>query len=193
MSPDEVARFRSGDPDLFRRLVDTHSPRLLALARGFAPDVDGAHDLVQETWVRAYGGRRTYRGGAFGAWLVTVCRNVCVSHVRARRPGREEADPERLVDRSGNRPDDDAARAELRHDISRALFELPERQREVVVHRMMEGRSTRDTALLMGCAVGTVKATLHQALARLAEPLARHGIAPAGTRPDMEPKRREAR
>ncbi|MFQ5890586.1 MAG: RNA polymerase sigma factor, partial [Gemmatimonadota bacterium] len=75
----ELAGFHSGDGELFRRLVEQHSPRLLAIARSFAADVEEAHDLVQETWRRAFEKRRTYRGsGTLSGWLYAVCRSVCL-------------------------------------------------------------------------------------------------------------------
>ncbi len=180
MSPEELARFRAGERDLFRRLVDTHSPRLLGVCRGFADDLDEAHDLVQETWVRVYAKRRTYRGGSFPAWLFAVCRRVCLS---AARQHARRGVPERALERVADPMSTGAAeRAAVRHDVraavTRALFGLPDRQRAVVVYRMIEGLSTRETAARMGCAEGTVKATLHQALARLAEPLAAHAMSP---------------
>ncbi len=175
LTPEERGRFRAGDPSLFRDLVEMYSPRLLGVCAGFADDSDAAHDLVQETWTRVFSKRRSYLGGSFAAWLFTVCRRICLSAVR-RRPLRLAGPPLDLVADSSvaGSPERGAARAELRASVSRALFDLPPRQREVVVLRLLEGCSTRETAALMGCAEGTVKAALHQALAKLAEPLRPH-------------------
>ena len=49
-------------------------------------------------------------------------------------------------------------------ELSRALDQLPGRQREVVVLRMLEGLSTRETVRVIGCREGTVKVHLHRAL-----------------------------
>jgi RNA polymerase sigma factor (sigma-70 family) len=64
-------------------------------------------------------------------------------------------------------PQHDAEQAALRESISRAVMDLPERERDVVVLRMLRQRSTRETAEMLGCAEGTVKATLHHALKKL--------------------------
>ncbi len=74
-----------GSEHIFRRLVDAYSPRLLAVIRPFAADTDDAHDLLQETWRRAYVKRRTFSGtGSLLGWLYAVCRSVCLSDVRVR-------------------------------------------------------------------------------------------------------------
>lgn len=177
MTPGELQRFRNGDPELFRELVERHSPRLLSLAGAFVAHRDEAHDLVQETWVRAYAKRATYAGrGSILSWLLAVCRSVCVSH--GRRPGTVRAAQQRqaesLVEHvpGTESPERDLERVGLRRSLIDSLIELPERQREAVVCRLIEGRSTRETARLMGCAEGTVKASLHAALGKLRERLA---------------------
>ena len=61
----------------------------------------------------------------------------------------------------------DAEHSALHESINRALMELPERERDVVVLRMLYQRSTREAAEALGCAEGTVKAALHHALKKL--------------------------
>ena len=58
-------------------------------------------------------------------------------------------------------------RLSLREALMDAVLELSERQREVVLLRLVEGRSTAEAAELLECAEGTVKATLHQATLKL--------------------------
>ncbi len=166
---EELQRFHAGDEVLFRRLVEEHSPRLLAVTRSFARDLDGAHDLLQETWQRAYGKRWSFRGdGPLFAWLYSVCRNVCLADVGKR------AARQRLSDVFGglkpSPPDNPAVmaeRAQLSAFAHRAVMDLPERERAVVICRLLEGLTTRETAAALGCAEGTVKAALHHALEKL--------------------------
>ncbi len=64
-------------------------------------------------------------------------------------------------------PGDEAERAELRASIKWALLELPARQRDVVILRLLQGLSTREVAERLRIAEGTVKATLNHGLKKL--------------------------
>lgn len=169
MSPSELDAFRRGDRALYRRLVECHSPRLLAIALAYTRDSDEAHDAVQEVWVRAYQGREQLENaGSFVGWLLTISRNVC--HSRGRRAEVRARAATGVPDAApGTRPAADAGaeRAELKFVVAEAIAQLPPRQRDTVVLRILEARTTRETAALMGCAEGTVKASLHQALRNL--------------------------
>ncbi len=68
-----------------------------------------------------------------------------------------------------------AERSTLRR-VRAAVEELPPRQREVVTLRIIEGMSTRETAEIMGCAQGTVKASLSQAIGKLRDRLVAEGM-----------------
>lgn len=169
LSQDEVKRFHDGDEAVFRQVVDSYSPRLLAVARPFARDLDEAYDLVQETWQRVYQKRHTYTAtGSFLGWLYAVCRTVCLTAAGKRssrnnaRVDMPTATPTPSVD-----PHTAAENADFRDALNRALLELPERQRQVVILRFLEQLSTRETAKALGCAEGTVKATLSHAVRKL--------------------------
>lgn len=168
LSEEELRRFRSGDAAHFRELVEVWSPRLLAVVRPFARDMDEAQDLLQETWRRIYEKRATYMGtGTLLGWFYAVCRNVCLGLRRREnwRGGSAEGmteGPAGLAE-----PEPAAERVALRRSLQRAIMELPEREREVVILRLLGSRSTRETAEALGCAEGTVKAALHHAVIKL--------------------------
>jgi RNA polymerase sigma-70 factor, ECF subfamily len=149
---------------LFTQLVRAHSPRLHAHVRRFAVTEADAHDLLQEVWLRAYRKRRTFEGrGSLFGWLLMVARTVGLAELskRSRQPITKELDD---VAAPG---DPDAAL--LRDRLRDAVLTLTGRQREVVLLRIVEGLSTAETAQLLECAEGTVKATLHQAVRKLQE------------------------
>ena len=58
-------------------------------------------------------------------------------------------------------------RADLRRTVARALRRLPNRERTVLIFRLIEERSTRETAEALDCAEGTVEATLHHAVRKM--------------------------
>ncbi|GMR13410.1 MAG: hypothetical protein BMS9Abin29_1619 [Gemmatimonadota bacterium] len=169
----ELLAFRRGDEVYFRKLIDAYSPRLLACARSFLPDLDEARDIVQDVWVRAYERRRSYSAtGSLLAWLLTSCRNASLSAIRSgtvreRARGTLGAARAELPEAAPD-PSTEVQRAEVRELVYGAVADLPERQRAVVALRILEGRTTAQTADALGIATGTVKATLHQALRNLA-------------------------
>lgn len=169
LNSSELRLFHEGDAALFRRLVEEHSPHLLAVVRPFAGDLDEAHDLLQETWRRVFEKRATYLGqGTLAGWFYVVCRNVCLAAAqKSKSRGGVALDPEVLSGATPADPARDAEQARLRLSIGEALMALPARERDVVILRMLEQRSTRETAEALGCAEGTVKATLHHAMKKL--------------------------
>lgn len=173
LDEDLLARFHAGEEKLFEALVDQHTPRLLLVARAFSSHEEEARDLVQETWVRAYRKRRSYRsaGSLFG-WLAAVCRSIALNRLRAagRRPADRLDDHASAAVAASGGPGVAGAEIDaeaVRRNLHRALLELGERRRQVVLLRLVEGRTTAETAERLGIAEGTVKATLHQALAAL--------------------------
>jgi RNA polymerase sigma-70 factor, ECF subfamily len=161
----DVHRFRAGDDALFADIVRDFSPRLMPVLRRYAGDGD-PHDLLQDVWVRVYERRATFDGrGSFLGWLLSVARSVAVSALRAQSRAPIGSSPQNVP--GHHDPDAVFLRAELRD----AILELPERQRDVIVLRLIEGLSTRETATRLECAEGTVKALLHQATRKLRDVL----------------------
>lgn len=162
----DVARFHAGDERLFAELVRSYSPRLAAHLRRYARSDADIADLLQDVWLRAFQKRRSFEGrGSLFGWLLTICRTV----------GLGALDPmqmESLVEKHAMVSTERAIHARLDYErLLRAVDELPDRQRETVILRIVEGRSTADAARALGCAEGTVKASLHAALHKLQQSL----------------------
>jgi len=152
-------------PAELREWVREHTPRLLAVARGFATGETEAEDILQEVWWRA-AQRAADRapGVPLGAWLVAVTLNVGRDH---RRRAMRRAGLLRLWETptAVTPPAPDPI-----HEGSRlwsVVGSLPRLQREVVILRVIEGLSTAEAAEMLGRAEGTVKASLSRAMERL--------------------------
>ncbi|MEM1264003.1 MAG: sigma-70 family RNA polymerase sigma factor [Pseudomonadota bacterium] len=164
-----VRAYQSGDALAFDVLVLRHQDRLYRLARVWLVDGSRAADATQEVFLRAFRGlpRFRFRAQPF-TWLYRTQRLVCFE---MNRQPRDEPLPENWATSTG--VDDRRADAELALDEVRALVStLPERQRDVVLLRIFEDCSVRETAELMGCREGTVKALLSKARHKLADQLA---------------------
>jgi RNA polymerase sigma-70 factor (ECF subfamily) len=147
-----------GTPADFARWVEPHLTTLARYAARRVPPSD-RDDVVQDTLIRAWQRWSTYdeaRGTAV-AWLLGILFDRCRRHrTRSRNPVIE------LVDHGV--PTREPERA---LDLERALTSLTRRQRTAVDLYYFTGLDVVTVAEVMGCAPGTVKATLHQARARL--------------------------
>ena len=159
-----VRRFQRGDSDAFDVLVRRHQDRLYRMAAVWLHNDQQAADVVQEAFLRSIRGLGAFRFRAAPfTWLYRTTRNVCHEFNR-RRPTEpletEPDDPSPGVEQQVSQLD--AART-----VRALLAGLPARQREVVLLRIFEDLSVRETAKAMGCREGTVKALLHKATTRL--------------------------
>ncbi len=159
-----VRRFQRGDGDALDSLVRRHQDRLFRLATVWLQQDQYAADVVQEVFLRSIGGLAAFRfRSAPFTWLYRATRNVCHEYNRRRRTeplAVEPDDPSPGVEQQ-------VARSEAARQVRNMLADLPDRQREVVLLRVFEDLSVRDTARAMGCREGTVKALLHKATSRL--------------------------
>jgi RNA polymerase sigma factor (sigma-70 family) len=146
-----------GTPAEFARWVEPHLVVLSRYAGRHVPPAD-RDDVVQEALIRAWQRWTTYdeQRGTPVAWLLGILGDRCRRH-RTRGP----ASMVELVDTGVENP----APPDL--DLERAVQQLSRRQRTAVQLHYFVGLDVTTVAEVMDCAPGTVKATLHQARARL--------------------------
>jgi RNA polymerase sigma-70 factor (ECF subfamily) len=164
-----MALIANGDHGAAAALVSRHQRKLLNLFYRYTNDRLLAEDLSQEVFLRVYKSAPLYQARApFQVWLYRVAKNLCLNELKAKRV-REHA-PEREAEMPT--PHDDLARAQREARVRRAIEELPERQRLVLILHRFEGFSLRDTAALMETTAGAVEQLLVRAKARLKTALA---------------------
>jgi RNA polymerase sigma-70 factor (ECF subfamily) len=158
----------SGDDEAFATLAEAMQDELFRFALAHGASSADAAETVQETLLRAYRRREDWRiGGSAAAWLHGIAMNVVREFARKRRRWTAEIDPDSLAAPSATSPADGADRHDRRRRLAAAIAALPARQREAVACRFLRRMSVRQTAAAMGCAEGTVKATVFSALANL--------------------------
>jgi RNA polymerase sigma-70 factor (ECF subfamily) len=166
--------------ELVGREALAYADGLYNLARYLTKNESDAEDLVQETYGRALKSAGQFSPGSnLKAWLFRILRNAFVSHYRRERHnpvtgGLDTVTPRLPVpDDIGRRRDSveiDRLRKAAAEDIERALMALSEDARTVILLDL-EGLSETETALVISCAVGTVKSRLSRARAALRETL----------------------
>ncbi len=165
---------RDGSEDAFRELVERHEDRVASVVIRMLGNTADAEDVGQETFIRFYRGLRGFRGQAsVGTYLTRIAVNLAITELRKRRrrsiivpfavPGRERDEPEAdyADPRASAEYDDTADR------IQQALQELKPEFRSVIVLRLMEGYSTKETAEILGIPVGTVLSRLRRSQEKL--------------------------
>lgn len=180
METEFVTRLRAGDEQFYAELIREHEALLRARIRRSPADVTAIEDLIQEVWLLVWKERYTFRGGgsangttgtqAFRSWLLRLCRTAVSRDVRSRC--REPIFSANDDDRPVNAEHDERSPQESRgvHTATDVLWDiilsLPAKRRMVVLYRSVEGLSTAETARILGCRPGTVKAALKAALAQ---------------------------
>jgi len=159
-----VRAFQRGDEVAFSIFVQRHQDRVYRVATMWLIDSSLASDALQETLLRSYTGFSRFRFRSQPqTWLLRVCRNVCREFNRLTVRSQPLA-PDHEVEDLASGPDIAEERRRKTTDLRQAISRLPPRQREVVVLRLLEELSVVQTAQVMGCRPGTVKANLHKAM-----------------------------
>lgn len=192
MDGDEAAvrRCLAGEREAFADLVERYKRPLYTLSLRLVGDPGLAEDVVQETFLRAYRGLGGFRlGSPLAPWLYRIATNLCHDVGRSRaRPvvSAEDADLERHPD-PGDRPDEVLARREAQERVRRAVAELPEMYRMLIVLAHQQGLSYEEICQVTGEPLTIVKNRLFRARQMLKQSLApyyQEGRAP-------EPPRRQ--
>jgi RNA polymerase sigma-70 factor (ECF subfamily) len=162
-----VRAFQRGDDVAFGLFVERHQDRVYRLAVMWLRDAQQADDVLQEAFLRSYTGLARFRFRASpSTWLFRVCRNVCREFNRARRF--EPLDESFMTEmRFDPHFAEQLVAGERIGELRTALEALPQRQKEVVALRLFEELPVADTARIMGCRPGTVKAHLNKAVTAL--------------------------
>lgn len=159
-----IQRWRSGDERAARALVDRHSTALsrFAASQGVRDEVE---ELVQDTFVRAFGAIETFRAdSSFRTWLFTIERRLILDRRRAVRRRREDAEVDERDSATSFDALDGLVADETARRIRAAVAKLSPMQRDVFTLRVTEGLSYKEIADLLGSTEGAARVHYHNAL-----------------------------
>ena len=161
-----VNQARNGDHEAFGSLVLRYERRVLKVIRRFVPDVDLAHDLMQESFLRAWERLDQFDPSRrFGPWLFRLAVNLTYDHLRKqKRRGRWSM----FTDAGeGDQPDpaapDPRSDSDLAQEVHAVLEQVPETYRTVLVLRDLEGFCTSEVAAITERSEATIRWRLAEA------------------------------
>jgi len=165
-----LERMVAGDTRALEELYDRHGDLLYSLVRRILSRAEDAEDAIQEIWLQAWRGARTYdpKRGTVCGWLVSIARSRAIDRLRS------EGSRKRAVDAAGvdapdppESPAESAVDQERRQHVDHAMSQLDPQHREVLELAYFAGLSQSEISERLGAPLGTVKSWTRQALSRL--------------------------
>jgi RNA polymerase sigma-70 factor (ECF subfamily) len=161
-----VSRCLAGDSVAERALYDAHVDRIYRLMHRMAGDGDLAADFTQETFIRAFERLEQFRGdSSLSTWLHTIAVSVALNGMR--KVKRIRGRVENIDDAPALAVEPKGFTADLKVKLHAAIDALSEKLRPVFVMHDVEGYTHEEIAGTLGIPVGTSKARLFDARAKL--------------------------
>lgn len=177
-----VKAAKKGDTKAFEELVARHRDKVYARAFSILRNEDEALDLSQEAWIRAWQKLKQFHGeSSFTTWVTRVVINVCLDYLRKQKRYKiesieenieETGSIERQMELETVNPSEGLERSELRERIDKALAQMSDEHRTVIILHEFEGLGYKEIAKRLKCSVGTVMSRLFYARRKLASLLA---------------------
>lgn len=174
-----VRLFQQGDESAFNHLVLRYQEKIYWVARRFINEHDGADDVAQEVFVKAYESLKEFRSeSSFYTWLYRITVNIALNVLRRNKVKQffridELFEPE---DVGSGAPDELLERKEERTLIEQAIATLPEKQKAVFLLRYYEEMPYEEIAKVLKTSIGGLKANYFHAVKKIEEYLKRaHG------------------
>lgn len=176
-SDEPVDRLRAGDLAAVAETYDRYHQTVRTFARRLLGDDEAAEDLVHDVFLALPDAMRRHRGGAMRSFLFSIAVNHARHHIRAaiqRRHLALRAEVEGPL--HAEVPPCPVERADLAAQLHRAMDALPLDQRTAFVLCVVEERSSREAAQIVGVPEGTIRTRVHHARLRLQEILRKRGV-----------------
>ncbi len=151
---------RAGDKDAFGLLYDHYASSVHRFLYYRTRSQTLAEDLTSETFFRALRNMSNFRwqGKDFGAWLMTIARNLATDHFKAGRTRLEMTTDDMGQHDDATEGPESAVLASLANEaLLTALTELPDEQRDCLIMRFLQGMSIAETAAVLGRSDGAIK------------------------------------
>jgi RNA polymerase sigma-70 factor (ECF subfamily) len=178
----DMEKLQGGHDAALNDLMERHATPVFHFLCRMTGNEDVANDLAQETFVRVFKSRRSYRSGErFSTWLFTIAANLARNHFRwrsrhpnvsmdAESPETEQTLGSTLPSKSPA-PNESALAGERAAAVRQAVQKLPDDLREAIVLCEWEERSVAEAATILEATPKAVESSLYRARQLLRERL----------------------
>lgn len=159
----------SRDREAFAALFDAYAPRVKAFMMRKGANAEQAEDLVQETMIAVWSKAALYEAGrgTVATWIFTIARNLRIDRLRREKTslftdleGYDVESDEEGADEAMGRHQEDSF-------VARALAQIPEEQRQLLIMSYMEDMAQSEIAAKLQIPLGTVKSRMRLAYMRM--------------------------
>lgn len=175
-----IRNFQKGAIEAYDELVERYKGPLFNFIYRIINDYSFANDLLQETFLRLYLHKDSYREVAkFSTWIYTIAGNLAKTELRRRKIRRwipiggsqkEDMPPMEFADETAD-PHRDFERSNIQKRVEEEIAELPIVFREAVVLRDIQELSYDEISTILNVPLGTVKSRVNRGRQRLQERL----------------------
>lgn len=170
-----IAKFQNGDLYAFDVLVRRYKNQLMNFVCRFVGNREEAEDIVQDTFVRLYRNKHSYRRIArFSTWIYTIAGNLAKTELRKRKGRRLLAisqlgceDKDYEIEDSAFDPEQEVDGTMKGAIIQREIDRLPPKFRQVIILRDIQELSYEEISEIIKAPLGTVKSRVNRARLRL--------------------------
>ena len=167
-----VNAIREGDDNAFRTLILRHESRVASTIIGMLGRCPEADDVGQETFIRFYKSLHQFRGeSSVATYLTRIAINLSLNELKKRKRRQQMFSQNTLEPMEPGYQDDNLYNDE-KELIHKAIGLLEPKFRSVIVLRLMDGYSTKETAEILKLPTGTVLSRLARAQSKLKKILA---------------------
>ncbi len=158
------------DDETFKKVILDYRERIFLVILRFVRNREDARDLTQDTFVRAYRSRDSFRGdSSIYTWIYKIAINLAINY-KSRSRDLSSIDDMTVIS-GGDDPSEGVLNRELAGNIETALAALPARQRTVFILHYYEEKPHAEIARILGITEGGVKANYYQAVQKLKKSL----------------------
>ena len=178
-----IKQFQDGDVRSFNHIVLRYKDRLIHFVHGFVHDIDKAEDLVQDTVMKLYTHKDSYREIAkFSTWLYTIAGNLARTELRKLKRRKTYSvsslsrdDREFIIQGTDDGPSEIHSSENIQKNIKLALTELPADFRTMIILRDIQELAYDEISKIMDVPLGTVKSRIDRGRLKLQESLRKKG------------------